>query len=290
MKRTISMIAILIVAAFATHCSSMLDAVERGDLAVVQHMVQSGESINETQSCTAPLIYAAEKGQIDIVKYMLEQGADPNIRAPECIKRNPYFGPIRYSGQTALYWTDDIEVTRLLLKSGANPNLAGTEEFQGGSVGTDIPLQKAVYPNQDYEMAALLVRSGANPNIYEAADGKNKLLSYLDKLYTKKPALAQKMRALLISHGAHDLNVSEAAQKATQGTVHKSYRNIFTGKVTTMDDAMAERLYSNPGSVVPITYDAGQQMYLHNLHFVWTDNGQNLYEYYILRNMYLSKK
>jgi hypothetical protein len=286
-KKISSFLLILFFFPLVANCASMLDAVEANNLAKVQGLTDKGEDLNKTSECTAPLVLAAEKGHKEMVQLLLSKGADPNIRLPECKGRHKLLGAFRKSGHTALYWASNSEITRILLEKGADPNLSGTKEFMSGDVDLDLPLEKALI-RKDYEMTALLLSHGANPNIYRLLDGKNQLLWIISVIEKKDPALAGKFNQLFVKYKAHDLDISENSLRKTDAKIMKSYKNNRTGDITVMDDEIASKLYNTPGKLSPITFDIKQNKYFHDFEFSWVENGQNLYEWYILRR--LSKK
>ncbi|MCB1169475.1 MAG: ankyrin repeat domain-containing protein [Leptospiraceae bacterium] len=266
-------------------CASLVDKAGEGDLKSVQRMVGEGANPNETDDCTAPLVYAAEKGHVEVVEYLLAHGADPNVRLPECIRSIPLLGTVRTSGHTALYYVRDPAMVKILMDAGANPALAGATEYKDGSAGADFPLTVAIR-SDNLELMELYLKSGATPNYYSES-GENFFIWQASLNKKKKPELAAQMIALLRRYGARDLNTSATALKATESGPHLAYRNIYTGQVTTMDSGIAQRLYNYPNSLAPITFDSHQKRYLHMVHFEWVDNGQNLHEWYLQRVLYL---
>lgn len=92
----------------------------------------------------SPLVRAAERGDIGAVRQLLEQGADPN--APE--EGNAPHGRALYG---AVY-NRHLEVARLLLAHGANPN----QEVESSADAPSIAIM-----NSDRKMIELLAAHGA---------------------------------------------------------------------------------------------------------------------------------
>ena len=266
-------------------CVSMNDASASGNLPKVQELVQGGADVNRSSECSSPLVLAAEKGHLKVISYLLEHRADPNLRLPICYGRHPILGRNRRSGHTALYWSSSVEASRLLLDKGADPNLPGTREYPGGYVYIELPIVRA-FQARNLEMAELLLSRGATPNVYDRKTGKNSLRETVGYITKKDAALGQRFGSLLDRHKARDLDVSADRQRATDGPVMKSYRNRRTGAVTVMSEDLAQRLYDTPQNFAEITKDGKEGAYFHYMEFDWVDNGQNMYEWMILRKLH----
>lgn len=83
--------------------------------------------------------------------------------------------------------------------------------------------------------------------------------------------------------------MSESNLKSTEGKVLKNYIHIPSSAKTTMLDDIAQRLYTNPRNFAAITFNSGDGKYHHYSEFTW-ENGQNMYEWYILRNAKVNPK
>lgn len=129
--------------------SALFDAVERQDLESLAKLLHEGQSPNVTENDLAgwtPLHHAIEDldegGDIETVRVLLSHGANVN-------------GWDATHSTTALIIAVancNLEATRVLLGSGANPNVTGE--------GVETPLQMAV-ENRKYELAKLLLKFGA---------------------------------------------------------------------------------------------------------------------------------
>ena len=116
-----------------------------GTLEQVQAAVKSMPNINEPdKEGWTPLMYAALLNDSKVVTYLIDSGAKINHEA--------------YNGTTALYlavYGKMLENARVLLKRGANPNIADNESIS--------PLVLAI-ENTTWDMAKLLVEYGADVN------------------------------------------------------------------------------------------------------------------------------
>lgn len=127
--------------------AAMVDAVWRGDLAVVERCVEAGASVNYSRVTMAGsgygmpvLTIAAQGGHAPVVRYLLERGARPNTK-------NGKFNPLILA-----CWKRHYEVAKLLLEHHADPNARGE--------GT--PLSAAESTGQS-ELVSLLLAYGAKP-------------------------------------------------------------------------------------------------------------------------------
>ncbi len=78
-----------------------------------------------------------QEGDFELVKYYLSAGIDPNYQHPE-FKASPLIESIRYK---------HIEVTRLLLENGANPEIKEDDEGE-----TPLNLAKKLNDNKVIEL------------------------------------------------------------------------------------------------------------------------------------------
>jgi ankyrin repeat protein len=109
---------------------------------------RGGAEINEVDSCGYwPLRSAAFAGDFAWVKWLLDHGAQIDLTS---------------TGETALHsavFVDALDVTRLLLEHGANPNARDVDD--------DTPLHQV----RSREMVQLLRSFGADPNNYTSMSG-----------------------------------------------------------------------------------------------------------------------
>lgn len=95
--------------------NALVEAVERGDEALVRQLLLNGISPNQSTSKGAPLIIAAalEKQNI-IVEALLSAGADPDAQYPDYLNANALMVAVQ---------NNDPELARKLLDAGADVNL-----------------------------------------------------------------------------------------------------------------------------------------------------------------------
>lgn len=149
------------------------DAVELDDSA---HGVHNGTA----------LAMAAENGQFELMKLLVEKGADVNV------KNSLGYTPLHEcAGSVAKL--PDLELPRLLLKHGADPNA------RGGEFGS-TPLHCLALDPQEtergMELAELLIRSGADLNAKDV-DGDTPLKA-------ARVTGHRKMAEFLRRHGAKE--------------------------------------------------------------------------------------
>lgn len=107
-------------------------------------LVEKGVDVNAVSAMGTPLIYAISKKNQSYCSILLEAGADPNL-TPD-YHRSPLLTAVRLN---------QIDIVRLLLMNGANPNI---------QVGGEYPLQTS-FDYKFYEITSLLFGAGADPNL-----------------------------------------------------------------------------------------------------------------------------
>ncbi len=108
----------------------LLYAAREGCLGCVQALVEAKADVNVTDpDGVSPLLMSLLNAHFDTAKYLLSKGADPNKW--DWWGRNPLYAAVDYNtvphggrpDQPSLDETTGVEMIRLLLEAGANPNL-----------------------------------------------------------------------------------------------------------------------------------------------------------------------
>lgn len=124
--------------------TKLIDTIRRGDAAVALQQIEASPAVlgKTGPGGSTPLMEASLAGDASLVAAMLKRGADPNGR--------------NHARATALMWSlDRVEIARMLLDAGADPNAAS--DFGR------TPLAIAAGQNQSQEMIKLLLERGAKP-------------------------------------------------------------------------------------------------------------------------------
>ncbi|MDF3818991.1 ankyrin repeat domain-containing protein [Leptospira sp. 96542] len=261
-------------------CSSLPYTIEAGKLDAAKKMVMEGADVNETSDCFHSLTIAASSGDVELVKLILEKNPGINNRSNECDYTDRIAGMrmrYRWGSRTALDRVSNVEIAKLLIAKGANPNIAGYREYTF-TVDHDLALWNAIR-KENLELVKLLVGAGANVNVY-SSNGKNLILDMAEaKRSQKKPEFLNYLK----TKGIKELTLTDAMAKATEGKILKEYKHIFTGAVTIMPENIAKAVYENPKNFSSLTRNAADGKDYHYSEFVWTETGQNMYEWYLLR-------
>jgi cytochrome c len=96
-----------------SHAAAIHDAAKKGDVAAISAALDAGANINESDGAATPLYYAVQGAQLGAAKLLIERGADVNTVS---IFSDTPLGPA--------VERRNIELIRLLLDHGANPNSA----------------------------------------------------------------------------------------------------------------------------------------------------------------------
>lgn len=160
--------------------TALLYAVRENCLECVKRLLDAGADINQPDpDNVTPLILAFINLRFDIAKYLVERGADVNQwdywgRTPLYAAADMNILPASYRGDLPAFdETTGLEVARMLLERGANPDFALKLAPPPRNIAYDragdnpvmttgsTPLQRAAY-GCDIEMMQLLLEHGAN--------------------------------------------------------------------------------------------------------------------------------
>ena len=120
-----------------------------------------------TQSPSSPLHAAAWRGDVALVQQLVQQGADVNT--PDAAGFTPLYWAAQGGHRIGphLCGTEDPERVRIvsaLLDLGANPNLPDRRPRRPGGSSGWTPVFVALH-HQQFASAALLLSRGADPNV-----------------------------------------------------------------------------------------------------------------------------
>src|SRR5215216_554989 len=135
------------------------DAAKKGDVATISAALDAGANINEFDGIATPLYYAVEGAQLGAAKLLMERGADVNtLSALGVAPLGPAVG------------RRNIELIRLLLEHGANPNSA-----MGRQTVLHLAAEKGCL-----DCVKALVEAGADVNA-QTSDSQYRTLLHLAK-------------------------------------------------------------------------------------------------------------
>jgi ankyrin repeat protein len=177
--------------ASGNHTSPLLIALLNGQVALATELLQKGADPNLADDYHRgalfaaielrnfnhdkyPFLYADGRDPLDLIAALLDKGADPNQRTDT----TPVHGLmqfdgswVNFDGQTPFIraaLSGDIQVMRLLLRHGADPNIAtaqGSTALMAASGINWIPAQTFTRPEADYvEAVKLCLERGADVN------------------------------------------------------------------------------------------------------------------------------
>jgi ankyrin repeat protein len=156
-SRSVALAGLLIAIASAAHGGTLLEAVQRGDVAAVRAELAAGADVDARDIDGAtPLLYAAHRADLETVRALLAAGADPNAA-------NRYgVAPLHEAGQVA-----DAALLGALLDAGAEVDRPLPEG--------ETPLMLAARTN-GVAAVRLLIERGANVNVVERWQGQTPLM------------------------------------------------------------------------------------------------------------------
>lgn len=119
-------------------------AAARGDLARVKELVAKDPALVEKEAGSqTPLAWAATRNRPEVLRFLIDQGSDIN-------HHNNWEG----SGLAEAAWLGHMEIARILLERGANPEVGAGDDAYG------TPLHRACWQG-NIEMVLILLKHGA---------------------------------------------------------------------------------------------------------------------------------
>lgn len=129
----------------------LVRASQRGDLAAVRQLVESGADVNSVgDHGMGPLLTFTPP----VTEYLLSQGADPNRQTNE--SADPVLLGIAYF--------NNVECVRLLLQAGADPQAVVRDTGENALHNCVIGLGENVTAADRHEVVKLLIEHGVDPN------------------------------------------------------------------------------------------------------------------------------
>ena len=223
----------------------LLFAVREGALDAVRVLVETGASVNEPAADrTSALATAILNAHYDVARYLLDHGADPNL--VNSIGAGPLYLAVNMRNleisarpsPPGLSREESLEMIKLLLAKGANPNARLTRDFppRGGfefswaSLAGATPYMRAA-KSSDLTTMKLLVEHGGDPNIATDANTTPLMLvagvGWID--LQSNSDLKESLQGLdfCLSHGADVNAVNREGQTAVHGAAIRGKAEII---------------------------------------------------------------
>uniref|UniRef100_T1JYG8 SOCS box domain-containing protein n=1 Tax=Tetranychus urticae TaxID=32264 RepID=T1JYG8_TETUR len=185
--------------------SAICMAIEKGNLEMVQLMIDHGCSVNHYTSGFSPLHYAATYGQPEIIKLLLKEGADLN--ALSCHGNNA----LQLAAQTK-----SLEAVQLLIDAGSN--------IEKANANGQTPLAIACINNR-LETVEFLLRLGADVNTTDNR-GNTPLLHSIDQCLTINHQLVK----ILLDAGANPDHMNDNGDLALVTAIRRASETNLDGQ------------------------------------------------------------
>lgn len=185
---------------------------EYSHIDLMKWAIDNGADVNSADGVC--LVFACpHKEQKHVVKFLLKNGADIEVRNGESIKMASKYGnwdTVKLLVKSGAEITkqcigeairhDEMDIVKLLIEKGGDPNCCYDYFSRGWDLSTDTPLRYAV-SKENLSLVKLLIEKGANINDRDDIrnGGENDLLF---SLLNKNSADADNISKLLIKKGA----------------------------------------------------------------------------------------
>ena len=197
------------------------------------------EPIETSVNCTERLIDAVYLNDSIKIRKILSDGCDVNQKITT--GHNYYAKDSTYN--TALNQSTNYEITKILLESGANPNI---------ELGTRSPLEFSIFQNRN-DIAKLLIDNGADVNHF------NKYTEFQNPLTAAISAGNIEALKLLIGNGAkfkpYEKNVHEPLHKAISHQKLEVAKFLIENGVSTRTKITPTNLEGEFGDCVPCPFE-----------------------------------
>jgi ankyrin repeat protein len=193
--------------------TALLVACERGHVDVVRILLREGADPNQAftdENAHSPLILASIRGFVQIVDELISAGANVNYARPTGNIEKRFI-----PGCTAILaacQNGHVDVVRILLRAGADPNQAYTDEY------AESPLIKASLKGF-VQIVDELISAGANVNYARPNDGCTSLM------YATQTGFVDVVRSLLAA-GADPRTARHNGLTALDAALHCNHPAI----------------------------------------------------------------
>jgi len=193
--------------------TALLVATQNGHIEIVKYLLAAGADVNAiNELLQSPLGEAVKLFRRDLVSLLIAAGANPSQYVVYSTRTSAMPTMLSHSifGRTGLFsleYNSDIEITRILLVAGANPNQEDiAAAYADGSIHStgNTPLVWAVR-NGNIEAVKMLVAAGAGTN-FRTPDGVT-LMSMANNSLSYNPKAAREIITILIQHGVRPENL-----------------------------------------------------------------------------------
>lgn len=256
--------------------TALLYAVRENCLECVKRLLDAGADIDKPDpDNVSPLILALINLRFDIAKYLIERGADVNQwdywgRTPLYAAVDMNILPVSYRGDLPAYDdTTGIDVARMLLERGANPNYALKLAPPPRNISYDratdnpvmttgsTPLQRAAY-GCDIEMMQVLLEYGADMSLGNV-NGVTPMIALTAQGGTRyrnknERTMIQGLEVLL----AHGADVNEKGGLFGETPLHTTARLNLLPVVKFLVDKGADLTAQDNRGLIPLDYATGK--------------------------------
>ncbi len=126
---------------------SLHEAVEKGDVQLINKLLEEGISVNITNDYgRTPLMNAAWHDQVEVIKFLITNGADVNIQNAEGMTAlMTAAGGGNWDMHGDIIPSGNIEAIQVLLENGADPNIKNNDGYTALDIATfDNPRLEAI--------------------------------------------------------------------------------------------------------------------------------------------------
>ncbi|MBM9575653.1 hypothetical protein JWG45_00670 [Leptospira sp. 201903070] len=253
-------------------------------------LLEKKKDWNKILECETPLSLASTFGNSELLKVLLVKGADPNVRTPGCaqesvlILEGVLISKDRFFTATLspLSRSLNLEVAKILIDGGANPNIGGYRQDDPSGKGLSFyqsPLSNAIQ-NRKYDLAKYLIQKGASINIYNPLTGENEF----ELWFTSVGIRSKKDKdffQFLKAKGLKRIRPSFRNLSEKEDQI-RSYVHLPTGNQT---NASIITFRENGSFETDLVFSEPEKRFFHSSEFIWKDTRQNLFEWILQRRI-----